>query len=260
MNVLVSLILAAALVLGGGATAAAAQNDLPNQTLYPVKLMTENAQLALTGDPVAKANLLMEMSQTRVEEMAALANIGETIPAQVQLRLAEQVQQAIELSAGMEEPAMLRTLTQLRTNLQLQEQVMAQLQAQAEGETLQLLTQTRERLQIQLRLVDEGLADPQGFLYTMENQMQYGQDEEAIPEPNQQGEPGFQQNDESGQPTETPGNGGGNEAPGGQNPDAPQNGNGSNSSDNNSSPSGSNSGGQKGDQGGSGSGGSGSNK
>ena len=34
MNALVSLVLAAALVLGGGATAVAAQDDLPNQSLY----------------------------------------------------------------------------------------------------------------------------------------------------------------------------------------------------------------------------------
>ncbi len=52
-------ILAGALILGGGATAVAAQDDLPNQPLYPVKLMTENARMALTGDPQEQANLLM---------------------------------------------------------------------------------------------------------------------------------------------------------------------------------------------------------
>ena len=84
MNALVSLILAGALIFGGGATAVAAQDDLPNQPLYPVKLMTENATLALTGDPQLQANLLMNMAQTRVEEMAGLAEQGIPAPAQVQ--------------------------------------------------------------------------------------------------------------------------------------------------------------------------------
>jgi hypothetical protein len=114
-------------------------------------------------------------------------------------------------------------------------------------------------LQIHLQLVDEGLADPQGFQYMMQNQMQYGQEEEVVPEPNQQGEPGFYQNDESGKPAETPGNGEGNEAPGGPNPDAPKNGTGGSGSGN-EAPGGPNPDSPKGNQDGTGSGGGGSNK
>jgi hypothetical protein len=144
---------------------------------------------------------------------------------------------------------------------------MEQLQIHADAETEPLLTRTRQMLQEQLLLVDEGLADPQGFQYMMENQMQYGQDEEAIPEPNQQGEPGFHQNEESGKPAEVPGNGNGtgegNEAPGGPNPDAPQNGSGGDSPGGNEAPGGPNPdspGGSQDGQGGNGSGGGGGNK
>ena len=179
MNALVSLILAGALILGGGATAVAAQDDLPNQPLYPVKLMTENATLALTGDPQLQANLLMNMAQTRVEEMVALAGDGIPVPAQVGERLQQQIQQTLMLAADMDDAALTQTLLQLREQLQTQEQLMAQLHA----ETDPLLTQTRQMLQTRLQQVDDGLADPQGFRYTMTNQKQYGQDETLLLNP-----------------------------------------------------------------------------
>ena len=232
MNALVSLVLAAALVLGGGATAVAAQDDLPGQPLYPVKLWTENATLAMTGDPQLKANLLMQMSQTRAEEMAGLVENGDPVPDRVQDRLQDQIHQTLMLAADMDDSALTQTLLQLRDHLQTQDRIMEQLQTHASADTEPLLTQTRSMLQTRLRLVDEGLADPQGFRYAMTNQMQYGQNEEVTPEPNQQGEPGFHQNDQGGQQPIDPsgigaGNGGaGNGAPGGQNPDNSQNGNG----------------------------------
>ncbi len=234
MNVLVSLVLAAALILGGGATAVAAQDDLPNQPLYQLKLWTENANLAMNGDPQEQASLLMNMAQTRAEEMAALAEMGLTPPDQVRDRLQQHIQQTLMLAANMDDAALTQTLLQLRDRLQTQDRIMEQLQTHANAQTEPLLTQTRQMLQTQLRLVDEGLADPQGFRYTMSNQMRYGQDEEATPEPNQQGEPGIHQNDQAGQPSEAPGTGigNGNATPGGPNPDSPQSGNGGSGSGN----------------------------
>jgi len=254
MNALVSLLLATALVLGGGATAVAAQDDLPNQPLYQVKLMTENATLAMTGDPQVQADRLMDMTQTRVEEMAALAEDGITPPDQVRDRLQDQLQQTLNLAADMDDDTLIQTLLQLRDRLQTQDRIMEQLQTHVDPETEPLLTRTRQMLQDCLQLVDGGLADPQGFRYAMANQMQYGQNEEVSPEPNQQGEPGFHQNEESsGQQPEEPGTGlgsGNGASNGSQNPDNGQNGNGGNGSGNESS------GGQNQDnaQGGSGSG------
>ena len=253
MNALVSLILAGALILGGGATAVAAQDDLPNQPLYPVKLMVENAKMALTGNPQEQAYLLMNMAQTRVEEMAGLVDQGIPVPAQVQERLQQQIQQTMMLAVGMDDDDLTQTLLQLRERLRAQERTMTQLQTNATTETEPLLTQTRQMLQDCLRLVDEGIGNPQSFRYRMTNQMQYGQDEDAIPEPNQQGEPGFHQNDQGGQPPIEPGSGSGGENGDGNGHGDDQNsdkgGNGQNGSGNDTS------GGQNGN--GSGSGGNG---
>ena len=238
MNALISLVLATALILGGGATAVAAQDDLPNQPLYQVKLMTENAALAMTGNPQLQANMLMNMAQTRVEEMAALAEEGITPPDQVRVRLQEQLQQTLKLAADMDDATLTQTLLQLRDRLKDQDRTMQQLQTHVEADTDPLLTQTRQMLQDCLRLVDDGLADPQGFRYAMTNQMRYGQNEEATPEPNQQGEPGFHQNEEAGQPSEVPGTGigsGNGASNGSQNPDNGQNGKSGNESGNDSS-------------------------
>ncbi|MFL7870166.1 MAG: DUF5667 domain-containing protein [Anaerolineales bacterium] len=226
MNALISLMLATALILGGGATAVAAQDDLPDQPLYPVKLWTENATLSMTGDPQLKANLLMQMSQTRVEEMTGLVDNGIPVPDQVQDRLQDQIQQTLMLAADMDDVALTQTLLQLRDQLQTQDRIMEQLQTHASLDTEPLLTQTRSMLQTRLQLVDEGLADPQGFRYAMANQMGYGQDEGVTPEPNQQGEPGFHQNEQGGQTVDPSGIGAGNGASNGQNPDNSQKGNG----------------------------------
>ncbi len=261
MNALVSLILAAALLLGGGATLAAAQDDLPDQPLYQLKLWTENAKLAMTGEPQEQATILMNMAQTRVQEMAALAEQGSTPPEQVCLRLEQHIDQALRLAANMDEADREQILLQLRDRLQTQDRLIQQLQMHDGVETAPLLPQICQMLQTRLQLIDEGLTDPQGFRYMIQNQMQSGQDEEAVPEPNQQGEPDFHQNDESGKPAEAPGNGNGegNESPGVPNPDAPRNGTGGEDSGNEGS-GGPNPEAPQGGQGGSGSGGGGGNK
>lgn len=257
MNTIVSLILAAALLLGGGGTVVAAQDDLPNQSLYQLKLWTENAKMAMAGDPQEGATLLISMAQTRVQEMAALAEQGITPPDQVRDRLEQHINQALRLAADMDEATRDQVLLQLRDCLQTQDRIMEQLQLHVNADIEPLLTRTQQMLQTQLHLVDEGLADPQDFQYMLQNQLQYRQDEEAVPEPNQQGEPGFHQNDESDKPAEAPPTG--NDTPGGPNPDAPKNGNGGDGSGNDS-PGGPNPAGPQGSQGGSGSGGGGGNK
>lgn len=206
MNILVSVLLAAALLMGSGATLASAQDDLPNEPLYGVKVFSEEVSLSLTGDPVAKVERLMELAQVRTQEMAALAGEGQAVPEAVLLRLEQHVEQALEIAATLQDDADLtRTLLQLRDRLQVQDRLLSQLQTDVSAETEPLLTRTRDRLQDRLCQVEDGLTDPDGFRYTMQNQMRYGQDENLEPGPNQQGGPGFHQNSEpTPAPTEEP--------------------------------------------------------
>lgn len=260
MNALISLIVAGLVILVSGSTVAAAQDDLPNEPLYPVKLMTENVKMALTGEPQEQASLSMAMAQTRVEEMMGLSKENTPIPPQVGERLQAHIHQTLMIAAGMDEASLTQTLSRLGEQLKTQEQIMAHLQEQTSAETVPLLAQIRQMLQNRIQLVNNGLADPQGFRYVMSNQKQYGQDEDATPEPNQQGEPGFHQNGQGGQSTDEPGQGNesndnpGAGAPEGNPPDSNQGGEtpGGNVPDNTQGGSDSGSGGNGGNGGGSG--------
>lgn len=225
MNALFALILATFLFLGGGATIAAAQDDLPNQPLYQLKLWTEDATLALTGDPQEQASLLINLAQTRVEEMSALAEMGITPPAQVNERLEGHLNQALVLAADMDEAAREQVLLQLQEHLQKQANLIEQLQIHTGANSQPLLAQTRQTLQTNLQLVDEGLSDPKTF----RDKVKYrGQDKQGKPDPNQPGESGNPHNGPNGQPDGERGNG--NDSPGNPNPDRPGNGNGGNES------------------------------
>jgi hypothetical protein len=69
------------LVFGGGAGAAlAAQDDLPNQPLYPVKLITEDVRLNLASGSQAKIDLLLQFVDVRIDEMNQLVVLESDIP------------------------------------------------------------------------------------------------------------------------------------------------------------------------------------
>ena len=64
-------------VLAGGGTVAAAGNSMPDSTLYPVKLATEEVQLALTSSDVDKTELNAKFADRRADEIVYLAAKGD---------------------------------------------------------------------------------------------------------------------------------------------------------------------------------------
>jgi hypothetical protein len=73
-GVILAIVLA---VLGLGAgTAYASQASLPGDTLYPIKLATEQAGMMLMGDDVARAERALSLANKRVREMETLAEKG----------------------------------------------------------------------------------------------------------------------------------------------------------------------------------------
>jgi len=197
MNVLLSILVVAGLVFGGGATVSAAQDDLPNEPLYAVKTWTEDISLQFYNNSEDKVNRLMELSQIRIQEMIALAETGQLIPNQTRLRLEQHIQQALQTSTSLDDATLERTLLQIREQLQQQDHEMEQLQLHTQEQT-QLLTQIRTMLQQRLQLVDEGLQNYEMFRYQVKNGFQYGQDDELTP-PVQDG-----LGEQNGQPEITP--------------------------------------------------------
>ncbi len=58
------------ILLAGGSTAYAAQNSLPGDALYPVKISTENVRLFIAGNDAAKAKLNIAFANRRLEELS----------------------------------------------------------------------------------------------------------------------------------------------------------------------------------------------
>ena len=223
MNTIISTLLIVGMLFGGGATVNAAQDNLPNEPLYGLKLWSEDLGLQFQNNDEVKADRLMELAQLRVQEMAKLVETGDAIPDQVRLRLEQHIQQALQISLTMDDATLERTLLQIRDRLQQQDQVMEQLQLHTQDQT-QLLTQTRSMLREHLQLVEDGLANQETFRNEVQNSFQFGQDEDLTP-PVQDGN-GHQ----NGQPTLTPNGpnaelGDSNLTPGGPNTDPGSNSN-----------------------------------
>lgn len=61
-------------VLSSGGLVYASQNSLPGQLLYPVKLTTEKAQLAITANPDKKKDLKLKFIDKRIKEAEIISN------------------------------------------------------------------------------------------------------------------------------------------------------------------------------------------
>jgi hypothetical protein len=126
---------------------------LPDEALYPIKLMIEEAQLSLASTPDAQIDVHLEQAQQRVREMAQLTDRGAGIPEGVPARLQSRLQAAMQIAAQLDDqhlqPALERI--QLRTQDQLREMERLHL-----NEAAQILTQARELAQL-------GQSDPQAF-------------------------------------------------------------------------------------------------
>ena len=170
MNLIVSTLVIVGLLFGGNATVAAAQDDLPTGALYQIKLLSEDAQLWFNTDPAAEINLLMQQAQTRTEEMAALNSMGITPPTALTTRAQDRIDQALQVTSTLDETEVTDTLLLIRDRLQTQDTLLDQMQAWTCADCEPILDQTRDMLQTQLRQVEDGLADPQGFIYRHGNQ------------------------------------------------------------------------------------------
>ncbi|MFC2011504.1 DUF5667 domain-containing protein [Chloroflexota bacterium] len=70
--------IALVLVLGSGGTAIAANNTMPNDFLYPVKLASEQVQLAFTFTETGKAEVHARLADKRVMEIVYLVDTDDT--------------------------------------------------------------------------------------------------------------------------------------------------------------------------------------
>jgi len=164
LNTLMAIIITITIVFGGaGATVFAAQGSLPDQPLYPVKTWSEDIRLSLAGSAQGELDLMMEFTNRRVAEVARLQASGKPVPEGVAARLQEELNTALHIAAGMNDPQMAQALAQIRQQAEVQSQIMAAVMGAGSGQGDPVLARLQERLQEQVRLAAAGEADPQGF-------------------------------------------------------------------------------------------------
>jgi protein-tyrosine-phosphatase len=181
LHPLIAVLVSLSLIFSGaGVVTAAAQDSLPNDFLYPVKLISEDIRLAFTTSAQTKLSLEQEFSNRRVKEMVILSERGQPIPEKVANRFREELDDALNLAAGMDELAMNQALERVRANIRQQTQLMSKV-AQS---TDPVLEQARLCIQEQLRMAEMGLVDPQGFKEQVRERKHNRQNQpENLPQP-----------------------------------------------------------------------------
>jgi hypothetical protein len=160
-NFALSAFLVLTLVFGAGATTvAAAQAALPDETLYPVKIWSEDARLGWEDDPQAKLDLALQFAANRGEEIQTILASGTGFPDPLLTRFENQQQLALSLAAGLPNDQIRPALEQIHNQALQQEHVMAQLQLN-DSDTQQIRTRIQTMLQTQAQIAQQGLENPE---------------------------------------------------------------------------------------------------
>ncbi|MBI4288905.1 MAG: hypothetical protein HY671_10805 [Chloroflexi bacterium] len=150
-------------VLVGWGTIGLANNSLPDETLYPVKIVTEEVKLALTPGTVRKAHLQADIIDERTREIAELTRLQRA--AQIQ-RASQQLNRQLDrLGAMAASPGVTagRSLDELETLLE--EKASHQLEAlekainRAPESAKPALRQTQQRVQAKYQETKQQLTE-----------------------------------------------------------------------------------------------------
>jgi hypothetical protein len=163
-----ALLIVSVLLSSVGGTAVTSDTSLPGSPVYPIKLMMEEARLAMSHNFANQAGLHLAFAQERAEEMAGLAARNQAPSAALManyqahwreaLRLAgqlsdgdiqqvmEQAQQMARVQQALLDQAGVGTMDQVRTRLQEAEGCLAQVQTAV---ALGLQSQNAYRWQMQ---------------------------------------------------------------------------------------------------------------
>lgn len=167
----VTAALIALCLFAGAATVLAAQNSLPSQPLYGVKIQMEDAGLRLTADPSARLARSMLLAARRVQEISILVERDETVPGTVNQRLRLHIETALRLAAAQSDDRMYASLLRIQSELEAQERKIIGLQGRAPENDRPVLEQTRAILHQHWQSAGQGIEDPPAFrnLYRRQN-------------------------------------------------------------------------------------------
>ena len=154
-----SFIVVLALMVGGsGLTAFAAQNSLPNQSLYQIKTFTEDLTLRSMQRNEHRLQVELNYSDRRVLEMVRLREMQQVVPESTITRWENHLDQSLLIAANSEGNEMVRALKQIRERLENQAGLLVSCPDQ---DPLQV--RLREMIQTRIAWTELGLDDPNEF-------------------------------------------------------------------------------------------------
>lgn len=154
------------LVISTSGIALASQSAIPGNTLYPVKISIENAELALTSSPIGDARLHIEFAQRRLAEVQSLVLEGKyEYIAQTVTNFEYQVSEAVRYikTAGDQDSFEAMALaTSLQETLAGQAKLMAILTGIVPAEA-------KIEMERALQISQNGIVEMQGLVLTIGN-------------------------------------------------------------------------------------------
>ena len=166
-----SFILVLALMLGGSSAAVlAAQDSLPDQSLYQLKTIAEDLALHSAFRNLHRLQMELDYADRRVSEMLRLHERQQEIPESAILRLQKHLDQALLISANFEEDQIVRALNQVRERLQIQSGLLAQ-----DFDHDPLMLRIQEMIQIRIGWAELGLEEPNEFRQQARVRTQFNQ-------------------------------------------------------------------------------------
>ena len=148
------------LVFGSVGTVYAAQDSLPNDLLYSIKLTGENLQLAFTADTAARISLLTTYTDRRVAEATTLVELGQPIPEAFPDLVDQYLEELFILAASLDDPATQEALKGIQIHLRDQDQDMTNAMRGLPEDLDPRLTQLREMMKARQQLAQMGAGEP----------------------------------------------------------------------------------------------------
>ena len=186
MKSLVAILLVFAFILvGSSVTVYASQNSLPGQPLFAIKSWSEDVRLAMTSSPNAKLSLILNYTNTRVDELSNLVAGGKAINDHTADRYQKELADALQLATLLGDNQMQVALGEIKSHAEKQgitiKELISKLPPQAEPAVIKL----QERLNEQVQLSDVGESDPKEFRIQLRERLQNLQRTKHVPDDDQ---------------------------------------------------------------------------
>jgi hypothetical protein len=157
------LLLLVLLIGGTGATIYAAQDSLPQAPLYPVKVLSEDAYLALTPEPENKVDLLLTLADRRVAEMTQLYLHNLIPPESVTNRLDGELDEALVIISSMPDTSLKSSLGRVEVAIQRHREQLAGILGSVADPAKPTIQRVEGMLQERAGIVQQGRADSSSF-------------------------------------------------------------------------------------------------